>query len=472
MRFAVLGKALSLGAVLLGLVVGLSSVQGIVAERIAYQEQARQSIRDGLAGEQVLAGPAIHSACVESWTEPVGEGRRRRLEARTREFSAVAFPAQLALEGRADIEPRYRGLFKLNTFAAATTLRAQWTAAQLTATPEHEGSTITCKPVLAIAVSDARGVRRAAVSVQQGSATAAPLAVKAGSTLEVWPSGLHAALAPITLPVAEPLAATIELELLGSDRWAFVPLGDATTATLASNWPHPSFTGAFLPSARTVGAHGFSAQWDVSALATGAQQQWRAGAALCAAWRADAAAQAAAPKGCLDRFDVAFIDPVNPYSLADRATKYGLLFVALTFVGVGLFELLQRLRVHPMQYLLVGAALVVFFLLLLSLSEHLAFAVAYAAAAGACVALLAFYASHVLHGWRRGLPFALAIATLYGVLYVLLQLEQTALLVGSVLLFAVLALVMTATRKLDWYALFADIRCDGGVAANPAATPQ
>lgn len=128
-----------------------------------------------------------------------------------------------------------------------------------------------------------------------------------------------------------------------------------------------------------------------------------------------------------------------------------------------------------MKALALGAALVGFFLLLLSLSDHLAFGMAYAIAASACVALLAFYASHVLHGWRRGLPFSLAIGALYGLLYVLLQIEQTAPVVGSVMLFAVLALVMIATRKLDWYALFDGLREHSTTLAPPqntAATPQ
>jgi inner membrane protein len=146
---------------------------------------------------------------------------------------------------------------------------------------------------------------------------------------------------------------------------------------------------------------------------------------------------------------------VNPYSLSDRAIKYGLLFIGLTFVAVAMVELLLRRRVHPVQYLLVGCAISVFFLLLLSLSEHFPFAVSYGAAATACVALLAFYGRHVLGGWREGLVFGGGIAGLYAALYALLQMEQTALVLGSVLLFAVLAAVMVATRRFDWYGITA-----------------
>ena len=160
----------------------------------------------------------------------------------------------------------------------------------------------------------------------------------------------------------------------------------------------------------------------------------------------------------LMRAGVSFIDPVNPYVLTDRATKYALLFIVLTFVCVALTEVLARRRVHPVQYTLVGLALALFYLLLLSLSEHIAFGAAYAAASAACVGLLGFYARHMLGSARAGAAFGAGIALLYGALWSLLQMEQTALVIGSLLLFTMLAAVMVATRRVDWYALFDGLR--------------
>ena len=163
---------------------------------------------------------------------------------------------------------------------------------------------------------------------------------------------------------------------------------------------------------------------------------------------------------CLDTLAVSFIDPVNPYVLADRAVKYGLLFVTLTFVAVALTEVLARPRVgrvHPVQYALVGLALSLFFMLLLALSEHLAFEIAYAAASAACAGVLALYGGHMLGGWRAGAAFGAALAGLYGLLYVLLTREQTALVVGTLGLFAVVAAVMMLTRRVDWYRLFDEL---------------
>jgi len=229
---------------------------------------------------------------------------------------------------------------------------------------------------------------------------------------------------------------------------------------LKADWPHPSFGGRFLPTAREVHDDSFSATWNVSSLATTAPNDFLHRMALCApggdvdsATTAATRTAPAAPAGCIESFSVAFIDPVNPYSLSDRAIKYGLLFIALTFVAVGMTEVMRRVRVHPIQYLLVGCALSIFFLLLLSLSEHLRFDLSYAIAAAACVLLLGVYARHLLGGARAGAVFAAGVAALYGALYALLQMEQTALVIGSVLLFAVLAGVMWMTRRIDWYRL-------------------
>ena len=166
---------------------------------------------------------------------------------------------------------------------------------------------------------------------------------------------------------------------------------------------------------------------------------------------------------------VSFIDPVNPYVLSDRAVKYAVLFVVLTFVAVGLVEVRSGRRVHPVQYLLVGLALSLFFLLLLSLSEHLPFAAAYVLAAAACAGLLAFYASAVFARRLAGVAFGFGVVLLYGLLYTLLQMEQNALVIGSVMLFGALAAVMLLTRRIDWYAMFARLRVNA--AARPAADP-
>jgi len=230
----------------------------------------------------------------------------------------------------------------------------------------------------------------------------------------------------------------VELSLVldGTRSLAVVPVGDDSRIAIRSPWPHPLFGGSFLPNERQVGENGFEAQWAVSSLASEAQRQLRGSAGVEA-----------------ETVSVELVNPVDIYTQADRASKYGILFIVLTFVGFILFELIKRLRIHPLQCLMVGLALAIFFLLLLSLSEHIPFWVAYVVSAVACIGLQAVYLSGVLRSWLRGLGFAGMLTVLYGALYGLLVSENNALLMGSLLLFAVLATAMWVTRRIDWYEL-------------------
>ncbi len=458
-------KLAALAAVVLLLLFGLGLIEDVVRDRQHYRSMTAQSVASSLAGPQTLMGPLIHSACVESWDVETGKGDERRMEERRREFLLTAMPETLQLKSGATMEERARGLHKVNTYKLKTYIQAQWAPlTRLQPQTTVKGSRMQCgAPILMLGVGDARGIRTAQLTL--GGQT---LALKPGTFHPQYSRGLHATLPESVIGATEGLAATLAFELVGTERLSIVPLGSNTEVQLESGWPHPSFTGRFLPSERAVRDDGFTAQWRLSSLATTAQQDVAQGKPVCQASGGDdddePAAAAAPSGGCADSFSVAFIDPVNPYSLAQRAIKYGVLFIALTFVGVGLFELMKRLRVHPVQYLLVGSALCSFFLLLLSLSEHLPFGAAYALSATACVLLLGYYASHMLGSVRRGLPFGAGMALLYSLLYVLLQLEQTALVVGALALFAVLALVMVLTRKVNWYGLTAP--------RSAAAAPQ
>jgi inner membrane protein len=469
MRFPVLVKAAALGGVMLALVAALGAVSDVVAEREGRLREAQRSVAESFASAQALLGPVVHRACTESWETEQGEGKDRKTITETRDFMLRAAPARLAIEADVAIEPRHRGIFVVNTFITTAVLRASWAdLAALKPQQRRPNTRLRCEaPTLSVAVRDARGIRSVKLDVA-GSPVAVNPGTGAGSSPQ-QAQGFHAALADDWAAESAsarpgPVQVNVQLVLAGTESLAIAPVAEQTSVAMRSNWPHPSFGGRFLPSAREISDKGFTADWQVSALASAAQRQWLSGGAVaCHADRghndtAEAAAAAAEPGGCIEAFSVAFVDPVSAYALSDRATKYGLLFIGLTFAAVALLEATRRLRVHAMQYLLVGCALVIFFLLLVSLTEHLAFGGSYLLAATACTLLLGHYARHVLGGLRAGAGFAAAIAGLYGVLYLLLQLEQTALLLGSLLLFAALAAVMTATRKLDWFALFGAMR--------------
>lgn len=450
-------KLAILALVTLLLCIVLSRIGGLAQERQWRQREATQNVEQSLAGPQALAGPLVVRACKESWAVPGAAGARDSMDAR--DFWLVAAPARLEVTGGISPEVRRRGLFKVNTYASQLKLEARWDSlAALVPKAEHPNSRMACGEAIAvIALSDTRGIR-AAELLRDGQA----LTVRPGTTHPAFPGGLHAVLPD--LRVEDGLKLSLRLGLVGSQRLGVVPAAGDTQVSLQSSWPHPSFTGQFLPIEHQVGVSGFTARWQVSSLASTAVADLQAGKGLPTLPRpavTDTAGDepfvptpAATPaKPGLDVLAVELIDPVNPYVMSDRAIKYGLMFIALTFVTVGLTELLAGRRVHPVQYLFVGLALCLFFLLLLSLSEHLPFPVAYAIAAGAAAGVLTPYAAAMLGSGWRGLAFGGGIGLLYAALYVLLSREQTALVIGSVLLFAVLAVVMTLTRRLDWYRL-------------------
>lgn len=421
-------KLAILAVVTLLLCLVLAQIGGLVRERQQRQRDAEFGVQQSLAGPQALAGPLLVRACREAWTVRSADGKTESAE--TRDFWLTATPTQLQVGGGLSPDERRRGLFKVNTYLAQLTVDARWDAlAALEPKAQHAGGRLSCgDPAVVTTLSDVRGIRSAELRRDGQGLTLLP-----GSLHPALGSGLHAVLPGAGL--AAPLALQLKLTLVGSRTFGVVPAAGSTQVALQSAWPHPSFTGQFLPVDHQVGVGGFSARWSVSSLSS------------------SAAADLVAGGKRLDALAVELINPVNPYVMSDRAIKYGLMFIALTFVTVGLTELLTGRRVHPVQYLFVGLALSLFFLLLLSLSEHLPFELAYLAAAGAAAMVLTHYAAAMLGGWLRGLAFGGGIALLYGALYVLLSREQTALVIGAVLLFAVLAVVMTLTRKLDWYGL-------------------
>ncbi len=456
MKNPVFKKLATLAAIVILLMLGLMRIESVVRDRSLHRNRATHSVAQSLAGPQTLLGPLLHMACVESWDVLETQGTERKLTERRQERTHTLVPSELKFAGEALPQTLRRGLYPVQTYLLKGNIQARWNdLSALRPAPTEKNSRMQCgTPIVMLAVSDTRGLRGVQL-LHNGLAQ--PL--KAGTFHPVYSRGLHAALPVDATPAGTPLQLELQLELAGTEQVALVPLGEHTDVHLRSSWPHPSFGGQFLPTEREVRPGGFDASWRLSALATTAAQDVLASKPLCAPnWREESDANGDGmgsnePANCVQSIRVRLMDPINPYTLADRATKYGVLFVVLTFVAVGMVELLQRRPVHPVQYLLVGCALSAFFLLLLSLSEHLAFAYAYALASAACIVLLTYYAIHMLGHWLRGMLLGAGIALLYGVLFVLLRLEQTALVVGSVALFAVLAAIMVLTRKVNWYGL-------------------
>jgi inner membrane protein len=451
---SVIAKVLLLVLLTLLATLPLGQINGLIQERGSSRERAAHELATAHAGAQVLAGPLMVVPYTERWTvdEKDDKGNFKGRANHQKLSHHVVYPEKSVLEGKLTPQERYRGIFTVLFYDLKGSFRGHFAPFDPATLPHTEkASTIEMQPpVLGFALSDIRGLQGAPTLALAGAAGRWQPRIP-GMPEDSWLShGVHAPLPEAALQAwnaKQPLEFRMGLTVVGQERLSIVPLADENTARLTSDWPHPSFGGEFLALRRTVSERGFEAQWEVSSLVSAARTQLLRGTPKGHP-RGDVAER-------LDSFDVSLVEPLNVYAMSSRAVKYGLLFVALTFMAAFMFELFRKLRLHPVQYGLVGLSITVFFLLLLALSEKIDFLLAYGIAAGASVLLLTIYFSAVLQGWRRGLGLGAFVAVLYAALYGLLSSEDNALLLGSLLLFGLLGLMMIATRRVDWYALSA-----------------
>ncbi|HEX8987459.1 MAG TPA: cell envelope integrity protein CreD [Rhodocyclaceae bacterium] len=419
-------KLLVIAFLSLLLLVPLQMIESQIASRSARQNEVVRNIAESAAGSQVVIGPVL----AVRYRERVEAPRRDAGEARFSvvERTLVLPPQQLDIGGAARVETRSRGLYQARLYHLAMQLTGK------AAIPPHLGldrdhDIVSAQATLVMGVSDPRGVG----NDPEVRVNGAVHRLVTGTDGALGGQGMHVPLGEIDVAAGRSFDFSLPLDLTGSERLAIAPAGNATTVSLKSDWPHPSFQGRFLPIERSVTPQGFEARWKVSQLAR------------------DFDAVREASRGNPETLSVSFMDPVNVYLKSERAVKYGILFVVLTFGAFFVTEVLRRLRIHPLQYLLVGLALAIFFLLLIALSEHVAFVLAYGISAAACVALVGTYLAGVFGSRLQGAAFGAAIAALYGVLYGVLLSEDNALLMGALLLFAALGATMLATRRIDWY---------------------
>ncbi|MES2319684.1 MAG: cell envelope integrity protein CreD [Pseudomonadota bacterium] len=443
MQRSLLFKLITILALTLVIFIAIGLIANTISERSQFRKEAVASISAESVREQTVIGPVVIIPYNDQFEELIHDNGVARSVTRTVKRQHMLFPTGLQVDGSIDTDRRYRGIHQVLVYTGHHKFTGDFVMPVKTDLPRANASSrLTLgQPVVALGIEDVRGIR----DIPKINWGGAVVEFQQGSALRSFNSGVHATLPLASLEREEQVKFAFNLVLDGIERQHFAPVGKNNVITLKSAWAHPQFAGQFLPMAREreVSDKGFSATWRISSMSTSTQQQLLA--------MEEKAAPREATLAGLDRFSVGFIEPVNVYSMAERATKYGLLFVVLTFAAFFIFEVLKRLPIHPVQYLLVGLALALFFLLLVGLSEHIAFLHAYLIASAGCIVLIGFYLSFVLHDWRRGMGFGTALTALYGALYMLLISENNALVMGSILLFAILAAVMVATRKVDWY---------------------
>jgi len=441
-RRAVFFKMVGVTLLVLLLLIPLGMVHSVLRERLARRNEAVADITSVWGREQSIIGPVLivpYRYSFKSWKEqPTAGGRIEKVEVvETATASAYFLPATLTITG--DITPTQlrRGIYQAVVYAGKLELSGQFARPDFGDLRIEEGNVLWDDAMVTFAIPDLRGVRET-LQLHWGD-DRIPLAP--GCKLKSFASGVHARVGGLRESRGD-IPLKLEVTLNGSGGIRFTPVATRNLVKLTSPWPDPSFQGAFLPSERKVGAAGFEATWQLSEYGRDYAQQWT---------DLDSAAGLTSNSAASSLFGVNFLSGIDAYRNVERAAKYGVLFIALVFVAFFLFEILSALRIHPLQYTLVGAALCLFYLGLLSLSEFIAFGWAYLASAVATTLLIWFYCTTVLKSGRRTLLIVGMLAVIYGFLYITLQLQDYALLLGTAGLFVALGLVYYLTRNIDWY---------------------
>jgi inner membrane protein len=477
-------------AVLVGaaLIVPLVFVYALVWDRQGQSQTAQQSITAGWGGQQVIAGPIV--VVPFRTTETQNEEVNGKMTTRTVEVERLLYISPVENRVRTEVRPdeRRKSIYRSVLYEAQVNGAARF---ELPVDLPRFGVTrerlLWDRAELRMGASDARGLIKGGLLKANGQSLPVQPGKGPGAT---GGQGFFA-----FLPWNGEGALTIDYSfgLRGSRSLSLVPRGGQTRWEVASSWPSPSFSGAFLPETREIGSGGFKAGFTVDKLALGqapvamedpgppliddgdgnyASVSVQEAVAVSSAGNPASGGAVEVIGGPARAVTVGLIEPVNLYSKVDRAVKYGFLFIGFTFLAFLLFDIVGGARVAAAEYLMTGAGLVLFFVLLLAFAEVIGFTAAYLVASAAIIGLLTAYSAAVLKSWRRARFIGALLLGLYALLYVLLSLEAWSLLIGAILLFVALAGVMYATRNVEWSSIGrsgADQAAPAGESATPPA---
>jgi inner membrane protein len=435
--FLICGLILVLGIPLL-------IVWGLIGEREQRAAGVRQTVAQEWGGSQYIDGPLLIVPYTVKRVTAEGDKRIEEVV----EKRAVFLPKSLKIGGKATTKVLHRSIYDVAVYTSLLDFEGSFAAPDIAEVAADAQSVRWRDAVLAVAVSDVSGLKEAASLSIDGSETLSfepsigVPAIRAGGIHVRLASAAKLFAAPGAAPDAAPAGLNafdfkFQLTLNGSSELTFAPVAQQTTVDLSSDWRDPSFMGAFLPNDRTIEATSFSARWQIPHLARSVPQSWTLG---------DQDLERMSPYA----FGVRFIVPVDFYQLVSRAAKYATMFLATAFMAVFLLEIRSTRQVHPVQYLFVGLTMTFFYLLLLSLAEQIGFLWAYLIAALATGGMLSLYVARVQGNLNKGLVMAGVFFVLYGLLYLILQMEDYALLAGAIAGFVMLAVVMFSTLHVDW----------------------
>ncbi len=419
----------------------LMMVRELINERADYRSEVVDAIEQSTSGSQKLAGPLIAIPITETLTRMENQKEVNY----QRSWVYYWLPELLAVTGKQTVESRRVGIYSGQVWHNALQIKASFDPLRLAAL--RKTNIVLGQPRLVVSVGDARGIGAIHAPEVNGNV----LSVEPGLGISGDGAGIHMPM-PALAEDNKPLEIAFSLDLNGTGEFSLVPLGRNSELQLTSNWPHPGFLGSFLPTQREVSAAGYRAHWQSSWFANDMGSYFKDDMEI--------------PWSRLPAFSADVMSLADQYQLTDRATKYAILLIGLTFMAFFVFESLTRRPLHPMQYLLVGLSLVLFYLVLLALSEHIGFTAAWLAASLSGAVMNGIYLQAVLRGWRNSLLFVAALLLLDGVMWFLLHSEDSALLLGTGVLALALSVLMFLTRRVDWYALSLP---KGTVPPTPAA---
>ena len=412
-------------------------VYALIWDRESRAQGIKREVSQVWGPEQRLLGPFLIVPYTVRTETVQGDKRVEQIH----EHRAIFSPEVLDIDVNAQSRSLRRSIFDVPVYGARVSLKGRFAPPRLADVAAEVHSVRWRDASFVLGLSGVAGLKEAAV-LRIAGAPDIPFAPSLGIPRSSF--GIHAKLVSagsLLLPDEskglQGFAFDVDLVLNGSLSFNFAPVARETRVRLVSNWPHPSFNGAFLPDERQINATGFTAQWKIPHLARSVPEAWS---------QSEAGLERFQPFA----FGVTLIEPVDFFGLVSRAAKYGILIIAMAFLAVFSQELTSGRRVHDVQYLFTGIALVLFFVLLLSLAEHLGFARAYAIASVVTTGMLATYIGAVMQDRIRGLVMFGVLAAMFAVLYLILQLEDYALLAGAILSFVALTIVMFATLRVDW----------------------
>jgi inner membrane protein len=430
---SVLFKLVFIAFIALMLLIPSSWIDGLISERANRQREIIDDVSDKWSGSQLIQGPVLVIPYKQQVREKDPSGKEI-----LREYveNIYLLPENLKIKANVKTEMLHRGIFDVGVYNAGIKITGNFNRADLGKLQIDTNTMMLDKARLLFGLSDLKGLKtNPAIKVQNQLVTVEPL-LNNGNLLD---NGLQAAV-NLNGNTTAIIPFTFNLDLKGSQELRFVHTGKTTEVQVSGNWPSPKFDGRYLPEDRHIDAKGFNAKWRMLYYNRPFPQQWAGNDKLLNTLKNN--------KDAL--FGVELHIQVDEYQKTMRTSKYAILIILLTFVSLFLTEVIQKTRIHVFNYALIGAAMIVFYTLLLSFSEQVGYNVAYLISAIATVALITWFTASLLYNSKAAYLFAAILSIFYGFIFIIIQLEDLALLVGSIALFIIVSALMYFSRKINW----------------------